>query len=83
MACDQVECEMAHSIGSRLELPVDNVEFRLHAAAATAALRVISEDIDAAILGGADPRELADGPDRLAYAVRRATGAVVGDPIGT
>ena len=54
---------------------------RLYAAAASAALRVISEDIGAALLGGADPRGLADAAERLAGAIRNATGGVLGGPI--
>jgi len=83
MACDQVEREMAEIFGRRLELPADELDVRLHAAAAAAALRVISEDIGAAILAGADPRDFIDAPERVARAVRRATGGVVGDPIST
>jgi hypothetical protein len=56
---------------------------RLHAAAASAALRVINEDIGAAILGGADLGEFADAPERVAHAVREATGGAVGDPIAS
>lgn len=81
MACDLVEREMAGIIAVRLQLPADNLQVRLHAAAASAALRVINEDIGAAYLGGADPREFADALDRVAHAVRHSTGGAVGDPI--
>ncbi|MFS8199838.1 TetR/AcrR family transcriptional regulator [Streptomyces sp. CWNU-52B] len=83
MACDQMEREMTEIIGPRLALPADDLDVRLHAAAAAAALRVISEDIGAAILGGADPRDYIDAPERIARAVRRATGGAVGDPISS
>ncbi|MFD8568765.1 TetR/AcrR family transcriptional regulator [Streptomyces sp. NPDC059639] len=81
MACDQVEREMGRIVADRLGLAPDDPDVRLHAAAATAALRVVSEDIGAALLGGADPREFADAADRVARAVRRATGGAVGDPV--
>jgi AcrR family transcriptional regulator len=81
MACDQVEREMAEIIAVRLRLPADDLQVRLHAAAASAALRVINEDIGAALLEGTDPREFADAPERVARAVRNATGGAVGDPI--
>lgn len=80
MACDQVEREMAQVFAERLELLADDLDVRLHAAAASAALRVINEDIGSAILEGTDPREFTDAPERIAHAVRRATGGAVGDP---
>ncbi len=81
MACDQVEREMAKIIARRLQLPAENLEVRLHAAAASAALRVINEDIGAALLEGADPQAFVGTPDRIARAVRRATSGAVGDPV--
>ncbi|MFD3373778.1 MULTISPECIES: TetR/AcrR family transcriptional regulator [unclassified Streptomyces] len=83
MACDQVEREMAEIIAQRLRLPAEDLDVRLHAAAASAALRVLNEDIGAALLEGADPRDYADAPARIARAVRRATGGAVGDPVTT
>ncbi|WP_326690555.1 MULTISPECIES: helix-turn-helix domain-containing protein [unclassified Streptomyces] len=81
MACDQLEREMAGIIAERLQLLADDLQVRLHAGAAAAALRVISEDIGAAVLGGADLREFADAPERVAQAIRNATGGAVGDPV--
>ncbi|MBO8190309.1 TetR/AcrR family transcriptional regulator [Streptomyces oryzae] len=81
MACDQVEREMAEIFAVRLQLPAGDLQVRLHAAAASAALRVINEDIGAALLVGADPRTFADAPERVAHAVRNATGGAVGDPV--
>ncbi|CDR10610.1 TetR family transcriptional regulator [Streptomyces iranensis] len=81
MACDQVEREMAGIFAVRLRLPGDDLQVRLHAAAASAALRVINEDIGAALLTGTDRGELTDAPERLARAVRNATGGAVGDPV--
>nr|WSZ98250.1 TetR/AcrR family transcriptional regulator [Streptomyces sp. NBC_00857] len=81
MACDQVEREMAEIIAGRLGLPAEDLDVRLHAAAASAALRVLNEHIGAAILEGTDPRDFADAPARIARAVRTATGGAVGDPV--
>ncbi|GAA2654281.1 hypothetical protein [Streptomyces vastus] len=50
----------------------------LHAAAASAALRVINENIGAALLAGTDPREFADAPEHVAHAIRTATGGYGG-----
>ncbi|MEV6125245.1 helix-turn-helix domain-containing protein [Streptomyces violaceusniger] len=83
MACDQVEREMAEIIAGRLGLPAEDLDVRVHAAAASAALRVLNEHIGAAILEGTDPRDFADAPARIARAVRAATGGVVGDPVTT
>ncbi|MER8160474.1 helix-turn-helix domain-containing protein [Streptomyces sp. NPDC094472] len=83
MACDQVEREMAEIIAGRLGLPAEDLDVRLHAAAASAALRVLNEHIGAAILEGTDPRDFADAPARIARAVRTATGGAVGDPVTT
>ncbi|MCK1797049.1 TetR/AcrR family transcriptional regulator [Streptomyces sp. XM4193] len=81
MACDQLEREMAEIVATRLGLAVGDLEVRLHAAAASASLRVINEYIGAALLDGVDPREFADSPARIARAVRRATAGAVGDPV--
>ncbi|WP_235989777.1 hypothetical protein [Streptomyces ureilyticus] len=59
----------------------EDLDVRLHAAAASAALRVLNEDIG--VLEGADPRDHADAPARIARAVRRTTGGAVGDPVTT
>ncbi|MEU0843056.1 helix-turn-helix domain-containing protein [Streptomyces sp. NPDC005962] len=83
MACDQVEREMAEIIAGRLGLPAEDLDIRVHAAAASAALRVLNEHIGAAILEGTDPRDFADAPARIARAVRTATGGAVGDPVTT
>ena len=83
MACDQVEREMAEIIAGRLGLPAEDLDVRLHAAAASAALRVLNEHIGAAILEGTDPRDFTDAPARIARAVRTATGGAVGDPVTT
>ncbi|MGX1117392.1 hypothetical protein RKD37_002755 [Streptomyces ambofaciens] len=81
MACDQVEREMAEIIARRLGLPARHIDARLHAAAASAALRVISEDVGASLLEGADPAQFADASTRIAQAVRRVTGGAVGDAV--
>ncbi|MGW5868971.1 TetR/AcrR family transcriptional regulator, partial [Streptomyces sp. NPDC055239] len=81
MACDQVEREMAGIIAKRLGLPADDLQVRLHGAAASAAFRVLNEHIGAALLDGVDPAQFADAPARVADAIRRATGGAVGDPV--
>ena len=83
MACDEVEREMAAIVARRLGLPADDLQVRLHAAAASAALRVVNEDIGAALLRGGDPREFADAAERVARAVRGATGGALGDAVAS
>lgn len=84
MACDQVEHEMATIIAARTGRPVNDVEGRLHAAAAASAVRVMDEHIGAALLAEAGPaefRELTGVSTRLAHMIRTATGGAVGDPV--
>ncbi|UCM89815.1 TetR/AcrR family transcriptional regulator [Streptomyces marincola] len=83
MACDQVERELAGIIADRLGLPADDIDVRLHAAAASAALRIINERAGAARLEGPGPWRSADAAERIAHAVRRATGGAVGDPVAS
>ncbi|WP_413801194.1 helix-turn-helix domain-containing protein [Streptomyces iranensis] len=74
-----VEWEMAWIIAVRLELPADKLQVRLYAAAASAALRVISEDIGAALLGVPTP-----GDSPTPRNVWRAPSATPpGEPWGT
>ncbi len=81
MTNDRIERELATVIASRLKRPVDDAEVRLHAAAATAVLRVISEDVSAALMAGAEPASLGNPLERMARAVRVATGGALGDPV--
>ncbi|MEU6123679.1 helix-turn-helix domain-containing protein [Streptomyces sp. NPDC047123] len=84
MACDQTEQQLRVIIGDRLDRPADDLEVRMHAAAAAAVIRVLDEYIGAAILAGADLTEFTDVPGvsrRFAQAIRTATGGVVGDPV--
>ncbi|NJQ00436.1 TetR/AcrR family transcriptional regulator [Streptomyces zingiberis] len=84
MACDQVEHELAAVIAARLGLEPDDLQVRLHAAAAAAALRVVNEYVGAGLLDGTDPQKLGD--ENFAFvadAVRTATGGAVGDPVHT
>lgn len=84
-ACDRVEGELRTILAARLERPAEDLEVRLHAAAAAAVVRVLQEHVGAAVVTGtargdfADPRVLAT---RFARAIRRATGGAVGDPVG-
>jgi AcrR family transcriptional regulator len=81
MTNDRIEREMADIIANRLHRLADDIEVRLHAAAATAVLRVISEDVSAALMAGADPTSIGNPIAHMAHAVRVATGGVVGDPV--
>jgi AcrR family transcriptional regulator len=81
MTNDRIERELVEIIAERLRRPTDNLEVRLHAAATTAVLRVISEDVCAALMAGADRDSIGNPIERMAQAVRVATGGVVGDPV--
>lgn len=81
MACDEAERELVGIIAARLGREPGDLDVRMHAAAASAAVRVINEDVGAGLLEGVDPREYADAPRLIANAVRRATGGAVGDAV--
>jgi AcrR family transcriptional regulator len=81
MTNDRIEREMADIIANRLRRPTDDLEVRLHAAASTAVLRVISEDVCAALMAGVDRASIGNPIERMAQSVRVATGGVVGDPV--
>jgi AcrR family transcriptional regulator len=81
MTHDRIERELVEIIADRLRRPTDDIEVRLHAAATTAVLRVISEDVSAALMAGADRVSLGNPIGRMAQAVRVATGGTVGDPV--
>jgi AcrR family transcriptional regulator len=81
MTNDRIERELVEIIADRLRRPTNDLEVRLHAAAATAVLRVISEDVCAALMAGADRASLGNPIGRMAQAVRVATGGVIGDPV--
>ena len=56
----------------------------MHAAAATAVLRVLTEDISVAALTGADPADFGTPlgrAERAVRALRVATGGVLGNPV--
>lgn len=81
MACDQIERELIEVIADRLKRPADDVEVRLHAAAANSVIRVLNEEIGAAVLAGVDRTSLGNSLERIASAVRVATGGRLGDPV--
>jgi AcrR family transcriptional regulator len=81
MTNDQIERELVEIIANRLRRPTDDLEVRLHAAASTAVLRVISEDVCAALMAGVDRASIGNPIGRMAQSVRVATGGVVGDPV--
>lgn len=81
MTHDRIEREMAEIIADRLRRPAEDIEVRLHAATATAVLRVISEDVSAALMAGDDRDSIGNPIKHMAHAVRVATGGAVGDPV--
>jgi AcrR family transcriptional regulator len=81
MTHDRIERELVEIIANRLRRPTDDIEVRLHAAATTAVLRVISEDVSVALMAGADRVSLGNPIGRMARAVYVATGGAVGDPV--
>lgn len=82
MACDQVEREMTAIIAKRLGRSTDDLAVRLHGAAASAAFRIVNEELGAAALRGVVPVDFeGDVIRRVARAVRDATGGAIGDPV--
>jgi AcrR family transcriptional regulator len=81
MTNDRIERELVEIIANRLRRPTDDLEVRLHAAASTAVLRIISEDVCAALMAGVDRVSIGNPIGHMANAVRVATGGVVGDPV--
>jgi AcrR family transcriptional regulator len=81
MTNDRIERELVEIIADRLRRPTDDLEVRLHAATTTAVVRVISEDVCAALMAGVDRASLGNPIERMAEAVRVATGGVIGDPV--
>ncbi|NOK57863.1 MAG: TetR/AcrR family transcriptional regulator [Chloroflexi bacterium AL-W] len=81
MAHDRIERELAKVFADRLRRSADDIEVRMHAAAANAVLRVISEDVSAALMAGTDLASIGNPLERMARAVRVATGGTLGDPI--
>ncbi|PSM37465.1 TetR family transcriptional regulator [Streptomyces dioscori] len=82
MACDQVEREMTAIIAKRLGLPATDLDVRLHAAAASAAFRVVNEELGTAALRGTIPPEFEGDVIRyVARAIRDATGGTIGDAL--
>lgn len=84
MACDQEERELVPIIADRMGRPADDLEVRVHAAAAAAVMRVMDEHIGSALLSGADVsqfRDLKALAARVAGKIRTATGGAVGDPV--
>lgn len=80
---DHVERQFAEVIAEHLQRRADDLEVRLHAAAATAVLRTLTEDISAADLTGTSPIDFGTPRDRAKRAIqvlRVATGGVLGGP---
>lgn len=84
MTGDGVERQFAEVIAERVQRSADDLDVRMHAAAATAVLRVLSEDISHAVLTGAGPVDFGTPLDRAQRAtriLRVATGGVLGNPV--
>jgi AcrR family transcriptional regulator len=82
MACDDVERAMTAIIAKRLGYPPGDLTVRLHGAAASAAFRVVNEELGAAALRGAIPLGFeGDVIRRVARVVRDATGGTIGDAV--
>ncbi|MEV1023107.1 TetR family transcriptional regulator [Streptomyces sp. NPDC050264] len=82
MACDHVKHQLTVVIAKRLGHPADGLTVRLHGAAASAALRVVNEELGAAALHGVVPVDFeGDVIRRMARAVRDATGGAIGDAV--
>ncbi|CAL9515309.1 TetR/AcrR family transcriptional regulator [Streptomyces sp. enrichment culture] len=64
MACDQEQRNTADIIALHARLPADDLHVRLHAAAAAAVVRTLTEVIATALLPGAAPGELTNTPNR-------------------
>ncbi|WP_262705943.1 MULTISPECIES: TetR/AcrR family transcriptional regulator [Streptomyces] len=81
MACDQVEHEMVGVVAKRLDRPAHDVDVRIREAAASAAFRVVNEQVGAALVSGSGLQEFGDVPGRVARAIRDATGGALGDAL--
>lgn len=82
MAFDQAERELVEIIANRMDRQADDLEVRLHAAAISAVVRVIDEYGSAAVVSG-DSASIGNLLERMAQAMRVATGGVLGDPVGS
>ena len=81
MVNDHIERELVEIFADRLRRSANDLEVRMHAAAANAVVRVISEDVSTALVAGTDPASLKDSLQHMARAVRVATGGAIGDPV--
>jgi len=85
MASDQIERELAAVVADRLGGSADDIEVRIHAAAAWGAIRVINEALGRQVVeelerdGNVTLRS--DPFEDMARAVRVATGGALGDPV--
>ncbi len=79
MVCDAAERDLCDIIAARLRRRPDELDVRLHAAAVAASVRVVNEDVSAAVLTpGTDP---GDTTHRVIHAIRTATHGALGDPV--
>ncbi|PUB20210.1 TetR family transcriptional regulator [Promicromonospora sp. AC04] len=73
MVCDEAERQLVTVVARRLDLTTTNPQVRVCAAAATAAVRVVNEDISIAALRDHQQFTAAEVIHRLADAVRAST----------
>ncbi|MGC4941072.1 TetR/AcrR family transcriptional regulator [Kribbella sp. DT2] len=81
LACEQFERDLLPVVAGRMRRPADDPDLRVHAAAVAAVVRVISEEVLADVLAGADRARMDDPYPRMARAVGAATGFAIGDPV--
>lgn len=81
MVNDQLERELVEVFAARLGRSANDLEVRMHAAAANAVVRVISENVSAALVAGSELASIKNSLQYIARAVRVATGGAIGDPV--
>jgi AcrR family transcriptional regulator len=80
MVCGQAEQAFAPIIARRLDLPVDDFRVCLSAATATAAVRVVQEEISTEAISGARTYDLDEVITQLGLAIRSSGNEPVCDP---
>jgi AcrR family transcriptional regulator len=83
MVHDEMERGFIPVIAKRLRLPAENLTVRLCAAATTAALRVVDEDVSIAVVVHGQPIESQDVLTLIDRAVLDATNGRLGGPVTT
>lgn len=81
MACHESEVQLAEVIAERAARPAGAFEVRLCAAAATAAMRLVDEEISSAVINEGTHFELDETTARIAAAIRAACILPICDPV--